>query len=50
MTGSQSSPTGRGQRMLKRAELQLVVPIPSAGMVRLGGNQVPAGDQFVAFA
>jgi len=29
-------------------ELKLVVPLTGAGMVRLGGDQVAARDQFVA--
>ena len=29
-------------------ELKLVVPLPGAGMVRLGGDQVAACHQFVA--
>jgi hypothetical protein len=35
--------------VLDGAELQLVVPTPSAGMVRLGGDQVSPRDQLVAF-
>ena len=30
-------------------ELKLVVPLTGAGMVRLGGDQVAACHQFVAF-
>jgi hypothetical protein len=34
--------------VLQRAELQLVIPLTGAGMVRLGGEQVTVLDQFVA--
>jgi hypothetical protein len=35
--------------VLQRAELQFIIPLPGAGVVRLGGDQVTARDQFVAF-
>ena len=31
-----------------KAQLELIVPIAGAGMVRLGGDQVAASDQLVA--
>jgi hypothetical protein len=34
--------------VFQEAELECIVPSPGAGMVRLGGDQVAAGDQFVA--
>jgi hypothetical protein len=34
--------------MLQGAELQLVIPLPGAGMVRLGGDEVAPRDQRVA--
>jgi hypothetical protein len=34
--------------MFEGAELEGIIPLPGAGMVRLGGDQIPAGDQFVA--
>ena len=37
-----------GQLVLQGAELERVIPIAGAGMVRLGGDQVAAGNQFVA--
>ena len=37
-----------GQLVVEGAELKLVVPLTGAGMVRLGGDQVAARDQFVA--
>ena len=46
-----ASPAGAddgGQLALERAELECIVPMASAGMIRLGGDQVAAGDQFVA--
>ena len=39
----------RGYLVFEGAKLKLVVPTPGTGMVRLGGDQVAAGDQFVAF-
>jgi hypothetical protein len=38
----------RGQLVFQGAELQLVIPIASARVVRLGGDQVAACHQFVA--
>jgi hypothetical protein len=38
-----------GQLVLQGAKLQLIIPLAGVGMVRLGGDQVTAGDQFVAF-
>ena len=35
--------------MLQRAELQLVIPLPGAGVIRLGGEKVAPRDQLVAF-
>jgi len=37
------------QLVLQGAELECIVPIAGAGMVRLGGDQVAAGDQLVSF-
>ena len=37
------------QLVLQRAELKRIIPIASAGMVWLGGDQVAASDQLVAF-
>ena len=37
------------QLMFEGAELECIVPMAGAGMVRLGGDQVAAGHQFVAF-
>ena len=37
-----------GQLVSEGAKPKLVVPTPGAGMVRLGGDQVAASDQFVA--
>jgi hypothetical protein len=34
--------------VLQRSELQLIIPLAGAGMIGLGGDQVAAGDQFVA--
>jgi hypothetical protein len=34
--------------MLERAKLELVVPLPGAGMVRLGGDEVAPRDKLVA--
>ncbi len=36
------------QLVLERAELECIIPIAGPGMVRLGGDQVAAGDQLVA--
>ena len=38
-----------GQLVLQRAELERIVPVAGAGMVRLGGDQVAARDQLLAF-
>jgi len=35
------------QLVLQGAELERVIPSPGAGMVRLGGDQVAAGEQLV---
>jgi hypothetical protein len=35
------------QLVLQGAELERIIPSPGAGMVRLGGYHVAAGDQFV---
>jgi hypothetical protein len=43
-------PTGAddgGQLVLQATELECIIPLRGAGMVRLGGDQVAAGDQFV---
>jgi hypothetical protein len=37
-----------GQFVLERAELERIISLSGAGMVRFGGNQVAAGDQLVA--
>ena len=37
------------QLVFQRAELECIVPLRDAGVVRLGGDQVAADDQFVAF-
>jgi hypothetical protein len=37
-----------GQLVFEGAKLKLVVPLPGAGMIRFGGDQVAAGNQFVA--
>ena len=34
--------------MLQAAELELVIPLTRAGVVRLGGDQVTPGDQLAA--
>ena len=34
--------------MLQGTELECIIPIASARVVRLGGEQVAAGNQFVA--
>jgi hypothetical protein len=34
--------------MFEGAELVGIIPLPGAGMIRLGGDQVAAGDQLVA--
>jgi hypothetical protein len=39
----------RRQLVPKGAELQLVVPLSGARMVRLGGEKVPPRDQLVTF-
>ena len=36
------------QFMVEGAELEGIIPLPGAGMVRLGGDQIAASDQFVA--
>jgi len=36
------------QLVLEGAELKRVIPLPCAGVIGLGGDQVAAGDQFVA--
>ncbi len=36
-----------GQLVLQGAELEGIIPLPGAGMVRLGGDQVATGDQLV---
>jgi hypothetical protein len=38
----------RGQLVLEGAKLERIIPIASPGMVRLGGDQVAARDQFMA--
>jgi hypothetical protein len=38
-----------GQLVLKRAELEGIIPMAGPGVVRLGGDQVATTDQFVAF-
>jgi hypothetical protein len=46
-----SSPAGADDGrdfVLQGAELQLIIPLARAGVVRLGGDQVAAGDQLVA--
>jgi hypothetical protein len=35
------------QLVLQGAELEGIIPSPGAGVVRLGGDQVAPGDQFV---
>jgi hypothetical protein len=42
-----SADDGR-ELMLERAKLELVVPLPGAGMVRLGGDEVAPRDKLVA--
>ena len=37
------------QLVLEEAELEGIIPIAGPGMVRLGGDEIPSGDQFVAF-
>ena len=39
----------RGQLVFQGAELQLVIPLAGAGVIRLGGKQVALRDQLVAF-
>ena len=34
--------------MLEGAELECIIPLSGAGVIRLVGDQVTAGDQFVA--
>jgi hypothetical protein len=46
---SPASADDGGQLVLERAELECIVPLPGAGMVWLGGDQVAACHQFVAF-
>jgi hypothetical protein len=38
-----------GQLVLQGAKLECIIPSPGAGVIRLGGNQVTARDQLVAF-
>ena len=40
---------GVGRRYISATIQKFIVPLPGAGMVRLGGDQVAAGDQLVAF-
>jgi len=35
-----------GQLMAKGPDFQLAIPLPSPGMVRLGEDEVAAGDEF----
>jgi hypothetical protein len=37
-----------GQLVFQGAELECIIPLAGAGMVRLGGDQVAARDQLVA--
>ena len=37
-----------GQLVVEGTKLKLVIPLPCAGVIGLGGDQVAAGHQFVA--